>query len=172
MKIAVVGAHRTGKSTLIEELKGSLPEYIFKDEPYYLMDEEGHIFSDIPSLDDYILQLEFSIELIADSEQDVIFDRCPIDMLAYIQAQNELDTDYLSLLYHKVENVITELDLIVFLPIEEPDGIGCDESDLPQLRKEVDEILHDLVWDFGIEVMEVQGSPLSRKNQVMKHIQK
>lgn len=42
MRIAVSGAHQTGKTTLIEELSRALPSYGVVDEPYHLLEEEGH----------------------------------------------------------------------------------------------------------------------------------
>jgi uridine kinase len=50
MKIAISGAHRTGKTTLVEELSRALPAYGVVDEPYYLLEEEGHEFAEMPSL--------------------------------------------------------------------------------------------------------------------------
>ena len=42
MKIAVSGAHWTGKTTLVEELCRALPDHSFMNEPYYLLEEKGH----------------------------------------------------------------------------------------------------------------------------------
>jgi hypothetical protein len=39
MKIAVTGAHRTGKTSLVDKLQESLPEYVSKAEPYHELDE-------------------------------------------------------------------------------------------------------------------------------------
>ena len=78
MKIAVTGTHRTGKTTFIEELKDALPQYASKTEAYYELEETGYVFSEMPSLEDYILQLEYSIDQISTPEDNVIFDRCPI----------------------------------------------------------------------------------------------
>jgi len=86
MRIAVSGAHRTGKTTLLEELSRALPNHVVVDEPYYLLEEEGHEFAEIPSLGDFELQLERSIQCVEDSEEDQLFDRCPADMLAYLIA--------------------------------------------------------------------------------------
>lgn len=172
MKIAVSGAHRVGKTTLIEKLEKSLPGYDFKAEAYYELEETGFIFSEIPVIEDYLMLLEHSIEQITTSGNDVIFDRCPIDIMAYIQAINENNIIDFQSIYHKVQNAMMEIDLLVFVPIEEPDLIGCHESDLPVLRKKVNEILSDLVWDFNLNTIEVTGSPSERRNQVIKQISK
>jgi len=172
MKIAVTGAHRTGKTTLVEKLNEALPEYRFKAEAYYELVEIGHVFSEIPTIEDYMLQLEYSIEQITTCGDNVIFDRCPIDMLAYIQAGNDIENFDIQSMYQRVQNVMTEIDLLVFVGIEEPDRIGCPESDLPALRQQVDEILNDWIWDFNIDIIEVSGSVAARRNQVMEHLSK
>ena len=84
MRIAVSGAHRTGKSTLIADLTERLPGYRAVDEPYRLMQDEGHDFADPPSLDDFVDQLRRSIQVPdEDRAPDLLFDRCPVDLLAY-----------------------------------------------------------------------------------------
>lgn len=172
MKIAVTGAHRVGKTTLVELLQESLPEYLCKPEAYHDLEERGLLFSEIPDPEDYLMQLEHSIEQMSSCGNNVIFDRCPIDMLAYIQVTQELKNNKIQSLYHRVQNVMTTLDLLVFVPIEDPDVIDCPESGLPELRQQVNEILNDWIEDFGIDVLEVVGSPIARRNQVMKYISK
>jgi thymidylate kinase len=170
MKIAITGTHRSGKTTLVDKLQECLPEYVCKAEAYYELEERGNVFSEIPTLEDYILQLEHSIEQISAREKNLIFDRCPLDMLAYIQATTEFKNANIQSLYHRVKNALTQIDILVFVPIEEPDVIGCPESDFPELRLEVNEILNDWIWDFGIDTIEVSGSPSDRCARVMKHI--
>jgi len=172
MKIAVTGAHRTGKSSLVEILNESLPDYISKKEAYYELEETGHVFSEEPAFEDYILQLEYSVGQITTPVDNIIFDRCPIDMLAYIQANNEIENFDIQSLYQRVQRVMTEIDLLIFIPIEDPDIIMCPESELPELRQQVNEILNDWVWDFNIDVIEVSGSTPERKNQVIEYISK
>ena len=172
MKIAVTGAHRVGKTTLIDKLVESLPEYISHTEPYYELEERGHIFSDIPTQEDYQAQLEYSIEQITEAGDNVIFDRCPIDLLAYVQATDELENVDIQSLYHRVQDTMDEIDLLVFIPIEEPDVIGCAESDLPELRRQVNEILSDWVWDFDLNTVEVTGPLSTRTNQIIQYLSK
>ena len=172
MKIAVTGSHRTGKTTLVEKLLEALPEYTCKAEAYYELEETGHVFPEIPVMDDYLMQLEYSIQQIATGGDNVIFDRCPIDMLAYIQAENEFENYDIQSMYQRVQNVMTEIDLLVFVAIEEQDRIGCPESDLPVLRKQVDEILNEWIWDFNTDVIEVSGSLERRRNQVLEQLSK
>ena len=168
MRIAITGAHRVGKTTLGEILHESLPAYDFRMEPYYELEESGFEFSEIPNVDDLLILLEYSIKQIPTSDHNVLFDRCPIDFLAYIQALDE--TIHLQPLYNKVENIMEEIDLLVFVPVEEPDLILCQEADLPKLRYKVNEILNDWVLDFGIDTITVKGTLLNRRDQVLGKI--
>lgn len=65
---------------------------------------------------------------------------------------------------------IAEIDLLVFIPIEKVDLIGCQESDLPNLRQEVNDILEDWIGDFSNEVLEVSGTLENRKKQILDKI--
>lgn len=168
MKIAITGAHRVGKTTLAEKLHEYLTNYELRPEPYYELEELGHVFSEIPDFDDFIEQLEYSIKQISTSRDNVIFDRCPIDILAYIQAINE--SEDIQSLYHKVQSAIAEIDLLVFVPIENPDLISCPESELPGLRYQVNEIMNEWIWDFDIETIKVNGILSARTNQVINKV--
>ncbi|MNK01087.1 hypothetical protein D3C87_188800 [compost metagenome] len=170
MRIAFTGSHRVGKTTLAEEIADNLPNYEFKDEPYLQLEEEGYMFSEIPTVDDYIEQFYFSVEQIEESENNVIFDRCPLDLLAYIYAIDK--TKNISLLYEELTSAISQIDLLVFVPIEKPDLILHQESDFTDLRNEVDTILEDWIGDFNIEILEVNGTLENRKKQVLNKIKK
>lgn len=168
MKIAITGAHRVGKTTLAEQLQEYLPDYELTKEPYYEMGELGYLFSDTPGLDDFTEQLEYSVKQIRTGADNVIFDRCPVDFLAYIHAIDK--SGNIQAIFTKVETIMPEIDLLVFVPVEEPDLIPCPESDLPELRIKVNEILNDLIHDFGVETVEVKGTVSNRKDQVLTKI--
>lgn len=165
MKLTVIGAHRVGKTTLIEKLQESLPDYKYYPEPYYALEETGHVFSEIPTVDDYLLQLEYSINQLSSSEENVVFDRCPIDILAYILAISK--SGNVQSLYHKVQRAMQEIDLLVFVPVEKPDLIECKGFELPKLRQRVNDILIDLIDDFEVETIEVSGTLSNRQSQVI-----
>ncbi|QGY45589.1 AAA family ATPase [Maribellus comscasis] len=172
MKIAVSGSHRVGKSSLIEKLGEVFPDYICKPEPYYELEETGHFFSEIPDVDDYIVQLRYSIEQVVSTESNIIFDRCPLDLLAYIQASDEFGEMDIQSLFREVTDVMSEIDVLVFVAVEEPDIITCAESDLPELRIQVDEILREWVQDLDCTLIEVYGSLSNRKDMILKQIKK
>jgi len=117
MKIAITGAHRVGKTTLAEKLQEYLVDYELRMEPYHELTELGYEFSEQPNVSDFLEQLDYSITQISTSDRNVIFDRCPIDFLAYIQAID--GSGNIQSIFNKVESIISELDLLVFVPIEE-----------------------------------------------------
>jgi len=171
MKITLTGAHRTGKTTLTEKLQEALPEYEVRDEAFYELEETGFAFSEIPSPEEYLILLEHSIEQITAAEnENIIFDRCPLDMLAYILATDDFESINIKTLYERVKDAMSETDLLVFVPVEVPDRIGCPSSELPELRQKVNEILNDWVWDFNTNAIEVSGSPSVRRDQIIRII--
>ena len=169
MRIAISGAHFSGKSTLIAALLKQLPNYTSIDEPYFLLEEEGYEFSNPPSLEDFERQLKHSIAEIKKSGKNTIFDRCPFDCLAYALAVDEsLDMDDWT---QMIEGAIGRLDLIVFVPIEKRILVPASE-DL-KLRRDVDELLQEMLLEdsLGIlgdtEVLEITGS-LSKRVEMLK----
>jgi predicted ATPase len=91
MRIAFSGTHRAGKSTLLEAVAAQVPGYRVVDEPYHQLEEEGYELADPPSVEDFTQQLRFSIVSIVEGSADVLFDRCPLDFVAYLQAIDDLE---------------------------------------------------------------------------------
>lgn len=168
MKIALIGAHRVGKTTLAERLHTSLPDYLFVPEPYVELEEKGYEFSETPELEDFSAQLEYSIERIDLDEPDVIFDRSPLDLLAYVYATGGAKAS--QKFYAEVREVMNEIDLLIFVPLETPDLIACPESEFPQLRKQVNELLEEWIDDFDLETIVVRGTLADRERQVLETI--
>jgi thymidylate kinase len=174
MRIAISGTHFSGKSTLVEALSEELPQYTTVEEPYYLLQEEGYEFAQSPSLEDFELQLERSIESLDEGSPNVIFDRCPADILGYILAHTDVDAFEMEEWLPRVQNAIGKLDLIVFLPIEEPERIVLPFSQDAGYRQRVDEKLKEIIlenpFDFEVDVLEVTGSLNTRVQSVLAHI--
>jgi len=168
MRIAFTGSHRVGKTTLVEEIANNLPGYDLKHEPYLQLEEEGYLFSEMPTVEDYVEQFYFSVEQIENSENEVIFDRCPLDLLAYIHAVSK--TKNIQTLYQEMTAAMSQIDLLVFVPIETPDLIICQESDLPKLRHQVNDILQDWIGGLSNEVLEVSGTLEHRKKLILNKI--
>ncbi len=168
MKIAFTGAHRVGKTTLAEKIHALVPEFLFIPEPYLELQEEGHLFSETPSQEDLSLQLERALENVEIDELDVLFDRSPLDLLAYIHVIGGAETS--RSFYLKVKEAMDEIDLLVFVPIEKPDEIGCPESEFPQLRKQVNNLLEEWLDAFDMDTITVSGTLAEREKQVIEAI--
>jgi len=175
MRVAISGSHRTGKSTLVERLSAALPDYTVVDEPYHVMEEEGYEFSHPPSLEDFQAQLEHSIARLNEGEPDVLFDRCPVDFLAYISVHEDADAFDFEEWLPRVRAAVSTLDLIAFVPIEARDRITLAASgEERKLRKAVDEKLREMLsgdpYDFGVGIVEVEGEPDFRAGAVVERI--
>lgn len=168
MRIAIVGAHKVGKTTLAEELLECLPGYTLEMEPYYQLEASGYKFSEIPTAQDFVEQFDCSVRLVSQSENNVIFDRCVIDILAYLHVIDPGRN--IQWLFETAQTIIAGIDLLVFVPIEEPDLISGHQADQPRLRGLVNDLLYEWIGDFNIEAIEVNGILSNRRNQVLAKI--
>ena len=170
MRIAISGAHFTGKSTLITSLLKLFPSYVAREEPYFVLEEQGYEFSNPPSEEDFEAQVECSVKTILESPDNTFFDRCPLDFLAYALAVGKVDIESW---IERMESAIELLDLIVFLPIENKDRIPIPVSEDLDLRERVNEHLQDFLLDDAlgiiknISVLEVMGS-LEKRIKMVK----
>lgn len=164
MRIAVSGTHGVGKSTLIDEFLRTHPAFTHEPEPYTVMVEDfGEEFSDDPNVEDFRRQLEFNIDRLRQHApgEDVIYERCPIDFLAYVDA---VESGSAEALLVPVSNAMQNLDLILYLPLDKDQIL---ESEYPKLQKAVDRRLNTMLLDdeLGIintRVVEARGSIAQR----------
>lgn len=173
MRIAISGSHLVGKTTLAEAVADALPSHDLVPEPYYLLEEDGYEFAEMPSIDDFERQLERSFQCIEESQPDTVFERCPLDLLGYLIAHRDAEAFRLNDWLPRVRVSVAKLDLIAFVPVEEPDRVAVPRSQA-RLRAEVDaglrEIIVDDVYGLEIDVITVQGTPGARLHQVVAHL--
>lgn len=178
MRIAISGTHFSGKSTLVDFLSQKLTAYEVFEEPYFILEEAGIEFSDPPAIEDFEEQMECSVDLVKNSPESSLFDRSPIDFLAYAMAISELtnedfDQDYW---VSQIEDALSSIDVIVFTPIETPDRIKVPGSEDKELRSLVDEKLRELVLEDSlgllkkIKTLEVHGSLDDRVKMVLQFL--
>lgn len=174
MRIAISGSHRVGKTTLAEALAEALPGYELVPEPYYQLEDEGYEFEEFPSVEDFQRQLERSIHSISESAGNVVFDRCPLDILGYLLTHRDADVFEIGDWMPRVREAVTKLDLIVFAPIEAPDLIAVPRAEA-RLRADVDELLREIVeddsYELDMDVITVEGSAAARVRQVVERVQ-
>ena len=171
MRIAISGSHATGKSTLVAELAHRLSGYTTIDEPFYILEDEGHVFGDPPSTEDFELLFDRSVSLLQELHaSNVLFDRSPADYLAYMTALDPalVSADHIE----AATTALATLDLVVFVPIERLDRVEA--ADAPRLRRRVDRILRDMLLDdsagFGVRVITVSGTVTQRAEQVLAQL--
>lgn len=142
MRVAVSGTHCSGKSTLIDQFLLVHTDFTHEPEPYTVLQEEyGEVFAAEPSPEDFYRQLEFNVDQLRryQSGAQVIFERSPVDFLAYLLALNDVrrgegTTWLIEESLGMVRAAIQLLDLIVFLPLNDEDGIVMSDSEDPELR--------------------------------------
>lgn len=169
MRMAVTGTHGVGKTTLVEDFADIRADYLVVPEPYWLLTDEGVPFADGPTAADLETQLERSCALIlaGRDEANLIFDRCPLDFIAYldvVSAGEGFEWEPTGRLLARAEKALAALDLIVFVPLMQPDDIAV-AIEYPKLRRKVDARLKTIVrrdelglLQDGPRVIEVSGS--------------
>src|SRR5579871_5932208 len=163
MRVGICGTDGTGKTTLAQALCARLPGHVVADEPYYLLEEEGYELGFPPSLEDYRALLARSVHSLTAPVllSGVIFDRTPLDYLAYLAAvgadpAGESGTAAL-------QAALGSLDLLVITPVTAETEQSLPAAELPGLRAQMNDALLDLVYDDpldawgNIPVLELSG---------------
>lgn len=152
----------------------ALPEYLVVPEPYYLLEEEGYHGSESPSIEDFEAQLERSISSLEEAPAKALFDRCPADLLAYLLTHRRAAEFLLHEWLERIHSAMRSLDLIVFVPIENPERIALAPHEDARHRLAVHEKLEDLLVndDLGFcrDVLAVTGGVPERRVQVMARV--
>ncbi|MGX1811209.1 AAA family ATPase [Nocardia sp. NPDC055321] len=143
MRIGVSGPHGTGKTTLVNDLCSRFGELTPVDEPYVLLEEDGYEFDYPPSRADYRAQLSRSIELLATEPDGSVFDRTPLDFLAYLSATgSDIDTFEPAV----IRKSLATLDLLVVVPITRETEARLPPAEMLGLRSAVNDSLLELVY--------------------------
>ncbi len=175
MRIVVSGTHASGKSTLVSDVAIALG-YAQLPDPYELVvDDED----DPAAAASFVRQLLVAAErLVAlDRGADIVAERGPVDLLAYLEALAELDRpsvgpDLTTRLRDTAAEAMAHVDLLVVVPLDPRDGITVPDDEDPDLREAMDARLLDLCDDEDlvgstVRVVEVAGSPDARLDQVL-----
>lgn len=163
MRIAVSGTHCTGKTTLIEEFLERHPEFSHEPEPYVaLVEEYGEEFAAELGVDDFRRQLEFNVDRLRahSASEFVIYERCPIDFIAYILALKDLrreavDSALLETWIELAAEGLRHLELVAYLPID--NGLEAPDEEDPKLRKAVDKRLRAILTEDDLGIVSMSG---------------
>jgi len=173
MRIGISGTHGTGKTTLAQALCAHLPGHVTADEPYYLLEEEGYEFGFPPSLEDYRALLACSVRSVTSPPllPRVIFDRTPLDYLAYLAATGADPWDEASAA--ALRPAFASLDLLVITLITPQTEQVLPAAEMPRLRSQMNDALLDLLYDdplnawADVPVLELNGPLDGRPNAVL-----
>jgi hypothetical protein len=160
MKIAIIGAHCTGKTTFIENFVAEWPMYKTPEKTYrsfiqeenILLNKEGTKESQKQILNALVDELQTAV---ASNEEFVIFDRCPVDNIAYTLWHYAKDTEgFTSEFVIDSKTIATlslkHLDLIFYIPIRKEIPLTPKKNrDIDEtFREEIDNIFHSLVNSY------------------------
>lgn len=145
VRIGVSGAHGTGKTTLVEDLCLQLPGYTSVEEPYFMLEADGYTFAYPPSVTDYWAQLQCSVQALRVPGPPVVFDRTPLDFLAYLAALGvNIDATAES---PGIRAALAGLDLLVILPITPETECVLPTPEYHALQVAMNDALLELVSD-------------------------
>ena len=173
MRVGISGTHGTGKTTLAGALCARLPGHVTADEPYYLLEEQGHAFGFPPSLEDYRALLARSVRSLTSPPllPRVVFDRTSLDYLAYMAATGADPSGEAGAA--ALRPAFASLDLLVITLITPETERVLPAAEMPGLRAEMNDALLELVYDdplnaWGdIPVLELSGPLDGRLDMVL-----
>jgi len=173
MRVGISGTHGTGKTTLAEALCAHLPGHVLADEPYCLLEEEGHEFGFPPSAEDYRALAARSVRSMASPPlaPGVVFDRTPLDYLAYLAAIGaDLPAEAGAA---TLRPAFATLDLLVITVITPETEQVLPAAEMAGLRLEMNDALLELLYDDPLDawtdtpVLELSGPLDSRLDAVL-----
>ena len=173
MRVGISGTHGTGKTTLAEALCAHLPGHVVADEPYYLLEEEGHEFAFPPSLEDYRALAARSVRSLTTPPllPGIVFDRTPLDYLAYMAATGADPSAQANAA--ALRPAFGSLDLLVITLITPETEQVLPAAEMTGLRLNMNDALLELVYDdplnawTDIPVLELSGPLDDRVNAVL-----
>ena len=160
MRIALIGAHNTGKSTLVENFIKQWPMYKRPEKTYrdiikeknLKLNKEGDKESQRAILNALVDELQ--LESTSDNGH-VIFDRCTVDNIAYSLWHYAKNTDGFSTEFIIDSKTIAalslkHLDVLFYLPVRKEIPITAREGREPDpiFQEEVDNIFDSLVNSY------------------------
>jgi thymidylate kinase len=197
MKIAIIGTHGTGKTTLLNELV-KMPELqnykVISEIPRKYLEQNNLQIQDV--LDSEELSNQFQAHnwteqweqegrmFDQDTEINFISDRSLFDVMAYAMCSNHTETRRIGeRCYEELTRSRIEYDLLIYVPIEwemSQEDIGNNRCNSEEYRKEIDKkiftLVNDLIssneHDYGCStvLVEVKGSVEERLENVRELI--
>jgi hypothetical protein len=190
MRIAVSGSHSLGKSTVVNDWVASRSDYIREEEPYRVLGLQGPyeiLFREASTRLQNGIQLYYSIGRVhryATSDQRVIFDRAPVDYLAYSQytanqGATDIDDEFVRSMVPAVREALDRLDILAFVPQSDVWPVAMEDDGIRPVdqsyRAEVDALFKQIYREGLFDIfpsincpllIELVGSPDQRLQQL------
>lgn len=194
MRIAVSGSHSLGKSTVVNQWVETHPHYIREEEPYRALSLHGPYeikFRELSTRLHNGIQIYYNISRIhrySKPTDQVIFDRCPVDYIAYSQytanqASTNIDAAFVESMVPAAKESLDHLDILAFVPKSQQWPVAMEEDGIRPVdhsyRDEVDTIFKQIYRDGrfdlisehdGPKLIELIGSPKQRIKQLEQSI--
>jgi hypothetical protein len=175
MRIAVSGSHSLGKSTLVDDWVARHPQFIREEEPYRALGLYGPyeiLFRTESTRLHNGIQLYYSVSRVhryAVQVDDVIFDRAPVDYLAYSQytadaGSTDIDDAFVVSMVPAVIESLDRLDIIAFVPKSDEWPVEMEEDGIRPTdyayRDAVDAVFKQIYREGRYGVMTGDRHPL------------
>jgi hypothetical protein len=155
MRIAVSGSHGTGKSTLIAAFLDRRPQYRHEPEAFETLGDDVDLTeSGEPSPDGLAALLRYTVSSLQGRARElcVVFERSPVDYLAYASASRSGEWKrerraFLSAQVPVVRAALEHLDLIAYLPVAAGGPVQGRPGEDAGFRSRVDERLRRALID-------------------------
>ena len=166
MRLAVSGSHGTGKSTLIAAFLEKRPEYRHEPEAFETLGDDVELTEEgEPTADGLRTLIEYTVAAVASraSQKCVVFERSPVDYLAYAAASRSAWRgssvgEFLSVQVPIVKASLRGLDLIAYLPVS-PGGLEGRPGEDGGFRRRVDRCLRRALFDEEYDLLDDRDAP-------------
>ena len=152
---------------LIAAFVEKCPQYVYEPEAYeVLADDITLTSSEGPDSEGLAALLRYTISVIAHHRRgaSVIFERSPVDYLAYAAATRSMAaserTEFLRLHVPAVRASVRNLDMIVLLPVSSKGHIVSRPGENERFRNRVDDELRRALIDDDYDLFEGRDAPL------------
>ena len=175
MRIAVTGSHSLGKSTVVNDWVAKHPDYLREEEPYRALGLRGPyeiLFRDASTRLHNGIQLYYNIARVhrhATSAVKVVFDRAPVDYLAYSQftaerGTTDIDERFVESMVPAVRESLDHLDILAFVPASKEWPVEMEDDGIRpvdyEYRDRVDAIFKQIYREGRYAVMPAANPPL------------
>ena len=172
MRIAISGSHSLGKSTLVQDWISANPSYLHEREPYRALRDWYDIeFRQKSTRLHNGIQLYYSVSRTmryTNASQEVIFDRAPVDYIAYSQytanhGTTDIDDAFVESMIPIVREAIKQFDILIFLPVTDQWQVPMEDDGIRPVdhayRTEVDTVFKEIYRDGRFDVIPPDDAP-------------